>query len=60
MLATIIAYLNKHFNQESKQTNQYGAELEAYIISKNPTSVAEVDYLTKQYERNHTAPSWLA
>jgi hypothetical protein len=27
--------------------------LEAYIISKHPTSPAEVDYWTKEYDRNN-------
>ena len=28
------------------------SELEEYIVSKNPTNPAEVDFWTKQYEHN--------
>lgn len=59
MISTIITYLRKQFNQDLQQSNSYGADLEAYIISKNPTSVAEIEYLTKQYDRNQTTSSWL-
>lgn len=59
MISTIITYLSKQFNQGLQQSNSYGADLEAYIISKNPTSVAEIEYLTKQYDRNQATSSWL-
>lgn len=59
MISTIITYLRKQFNQDLQQSNSYGADLEAYIISKNPTSVAEIEYLTKQYDRNQATSSWL-
>lgn len=59
MISSIITYLSKQFNRNLQQSNSYGAELEAYIISKNPTSVAEIEYLTKQYDRNQATSSWL-
>lgn len=34
------------------------AQLEKYIISKNPTSAAEVDYWTRRYEANQATLYW--
>lgn len=30
----------------------YQTEIESYILSKQPTSVAEIDFWTRQYEFN--------
>lgn len=38
--------------------DHYGVDLEAYIISKNPQTVADVEYYTKQYEKEIVRGIW--
>lgn len=58
MLTTsIIAYFAKLFNQVDEPTT-YGSALERYIVSKNPSSVAEIEHWTAQYDRNTTNRNW--
>ena len=32
-------------------TNSYHSAVETYIVSKNPTSIGEVEYWIRQYDR---------
>lgn len=57
MLTSIIAYLNNMFKQSN--TNTYGSELEQYIVSKCPTSAAEIDHWTKQFDHTRNTKGWL-
>ena len=34
------------------KTNSYHSAVEQYVASKNPTSVGEVEYWIRQYDRN--------
>ncbi len=53
----MIAYFTKICKQvETPQT--YGSELEQYIVSKNPTSAAEIDHWTRQFDRNQSQKGW--
>ncbi len=55
MLATpIIAYIHKMFAQFQKPQS-YGNELEIYISSKNPTTVAEVEHWTKEFDKRQSS-----
>jgi hypothetical protein len=58
LISTIIAYFAKLFKQVNK-SGTYGSELEQYISSKNPGSVAEIEFWTTKYDRNATTRSWL-
>jgi hypothetical protein len=40
----------KKFIALFKQTG-YGNELEAYIVSRNPTNAAEIDQYTREFEQ---------
>lgn len=57
MLNTIIAYFSNMFKQSDAGT--YGSELERYIVSKRPTSAAEIDHWTKQFDQTRNTRSWL-
>lgn len=57
MLTSIIAYLSNMFKQSDAST--YGSELEQYIVSKSPTSAAEIDHWTKQFDHTRNTRSWL-
>jgi hypothetical protein len=41
----------------SKLNLDYTSILESYIISRNPSSVAEIEFLTREFERRHLS-SW--
>lgn len=56
MLTQLAAYFNKMFYTPTQTT--YGSELERYIVSKGPQSVAEIDHWTRQYDREQQR-SWL-
>jgi hypothetical protein len=45
LIASIVEALRSLFT-----SNSYGSKLEDYIISHNPKSVADVEYLTRQYD----------
>lgn len=53
----MIGYIQKMFS-DFKKPQTYGSELEQYIVSKNPTSAAEIDHWTRQFDRNHTTKGW--
>jgi hypothetical protein len=57
MLTRIAAYFNKLFNTQGH--TPYGSELEQYIVSKSPQSVAEIDHWTKQFDKTQTQKGWL-
>ena len=58
MLATpIIAYIHKMFAHFQKPQS-YGSELETYISSKHPTTVAEVEHWTKEFDKRQTSSIW--
>lgn len=44
MLSVIKAYLRKWVNQYS-----YGSDIERYILSKNPQTLADVEYWQQKY-----------
>ena len=60
MLNQIIGYFYSLFNKFS-DTQSYGASLEQYIISHNPTSTAQVEHLERQFELRiaNRNKSWL-
>jgi hypothetical protein len=57
MLKKLAEYFNNLFSTHVQAT--YGSELERYIVSKNPGSVAEIDHWTKQFDQNQTQRGWL-
>jgi hypothetical protein len=57
LISTIIAYFAELFKRVDKP-GTYGSELEQYIVSKNPGSVAEIEFWTTQYDRNTTKRGW--
>lgn len=57
MLKQLSNYLNKLFNTEASGT--YGSELEKYIVSKCPTSAAEIDHWARQYDLARNSKGWL-
>lgn len=57
MLSQLIAYFNKMF--DTQKHSAYGSELEQYIVSKGPQSVAEIDHWTRQFDKNQTQRGWL-
>lgn len=57
MLTSIIAYIANQLKRVEQPTT-YGSELEQYIVSKNPTSAAEIDHWTRQYDRNQSNKGW--
>jgi hypothetical protein len=56
-MLSIIAYFNSLFKRVDKPST-YGSELEQYIVSKNPGSVAEIEFWTTQYDRSATKRNW--
>ena len=56
MLSQLSAYFNKMFDTPKQST--YGSELEQYIVSKRPQSVAEIDHWTRQFDKNQTQKGW--
>ena len=52
MLSQLAAYFTKMF--DTQKHSQYGSELEQYIVSKRPQSVAEIDHWTRQFDKNQT------
>lgn len=57
MLNQLAAYFNKLFNTPTQST--YGSELEQYIVSKSPTTAAEIDHWTKQFDYTRNTKGWL-
>lgn len=57
MLIAILTYLKQIFKQSDAGT--YGSELEQYIVSKHPTSAAEIDHWTKQFDNTRNTKGWL-
>lgn len=59
-MLSIIAYINKFFNQSSPafSQNEYSRELEQYIVSRNPSSIAEIEHLTRQFDRTLSNKVW--
>ena len=35
----------------TKSNNSYHSAVESYVLSKNPTSIGEVEYWIRQYDR---------
>ena len=56
MLSQLAAYFNKMFDTPTQST--YGSELEQYIVSKSPQSVAEIDHWTRQFDKQQQK-GWL-
>lgn len=50
MIKKIISYIQKMFASANKPQT-YGSELEAYIVSKNPTSTHDVEYHARQFDQ---------
>jgi hypothetical protein len=57
LLTPMIGYIQKMFS-DFKKPQTYGSELEQYIVSKNPTSAAEIDHWTRQFDRNQSNKGW--
>lgn len=56
MLTELIAYFSKIFARQKH--SEYGSDLEQYIVSKCPQSVAEIDHWTRQFDKNQTQKGW--
>lgn len=59
MLFYIIELLNRFKESFNSSNKQVYNELEQYILSKNPSNPAEVDYWIRQYENNNKKDSWI-
>ena len=57
-VTSMIAYLAKQIKRVEPVEVTYGNELEQYIVSKNPQSVAEVEFWTEQYDRKASQRNW--
>lgn len=57
MLTKLSNYLNKLFNAQG--SSDYGSDLEQYIVSKCPTSAAEIDHWARQYDLSRNTKGWL-
>ena len=57
MLTKLAAFFTKVFN--IKDTATYGSELEQYVVSKGPQSVAEIEHWTKQFDHARNTKGWL-
>jgi|LauGreDrversion4_2_1035121.scaffolds.fasta_scaffold213110_1 hypothetical protein len=57
LLTSMIAYFTEICKRVEKPQT-YGSELEQYIVSKNPTSAAEIDHWTRQFDRNQSTKGW--
>jgi hypothetical protein len=53
LILSFIQYVKNVFKPES-----YGSELEAYIVSHNPSSVEDVEYLTRRFDQNLSKGAW--
>jgi hypothetical protein len=53
----LIGYFIKPLMNSQFNTNKQN-ELDRYISSKNPTTVAEVDHWTKEFDRKQTNQGW--
>lgn len=51
MINQLISHIRKML---SLTKNEYGTELERYILSKRPTSIEEIEFYTTQYDRRLT------
>ena len=51
--------LAEYFTRLFAAQTTYGSELEQYIVSKGPQSVAEIDYWTKQFDNIRNRGGWL-
>lgn len=54
----MIAYIQKMFDSADK-SQTYGSELERYVASKGPQSVAELEHWTKQFDHARNSKGWL-
>jgi hypothetical protein len=50
----------KSLAESFHKPQSYGSALEAYIASKHPQSAADIDMLTRQYERTIQRQGWIA
>jgi hypothetical protein len=49
MFKSLSNYIQKMF-QNTKEPQTYGSALEQYIVSKNPQTIYEVEYWTRQFD----------
>ena len=49
MLAILIKFFDRYFSSAS-----YSNELDRFVLSKKPTSVIEMEYWVKEYDRKMT------
>ena len=57
MKLSVIARIQKMFERVKEPVN-YGTELEAYIVSKNPQSTYDVEYWTNQFDKKQNEKGW--
>jgi hypothetical protein len=50
----------KSLAESFEKPTTYGSALEAYIASKHPQSVADIDMLTRQYEQSIKRQGWVS
>ena len=55
MINQLIGYIQKMF---STNKNEYGTDLEKYILSKRPTTITEIEFYTLKFDRSLTENSW--
>lgn len=51
MFDFLTTFFNRVFSNQFQDT--YAAELDRYILSKRPNSVAEVDFWVREYDKRH-------
>ena len=49
MLHQIAAYFSRVFRSDRK-SNEYGSELERYIVARQPQSIYDIEQLTRQFD----------
>lgn len=60
MLNQLASYFSVLFQPITPPQQTYRSELEQYIISKNPQSIADIDHWTRQFDRNQKQrTTWL-
>lgn len=52
-MTKLLESITSWFSRSNQQT-----QLEHYIVSKNPTTPAEVDYWARRYEANQASLYW--
>ena len=57
MINQVIGYIQKMFSTDN-QANCYGTALEAYIVSRNPQTVEDIELLTREFDQHLFDKKW--